>query len=312
MKINQISPQESDFTEVLSTIALTPKTLYYYGTLPGKVPFLKFPGGEEDTSKQMRPKTVAIVGARKNTGYGQEIAYKAAYDLAQAGVVIVSGLAYGIDSIAHRAALDAGGKTVAILGTPIERVYPAEHKGLALEISENGGAVMSEYNMESGGGHGEKGGLRFLYRNRLIAGLADAVLIVEASERSGSLNTANHALEQGKDVLAVPGNVDLANSEGCNNLIASGAMIYRNVGDIFEVLFPGFEARKQTQRQIAASFKGSPAEKSIIEQIAIGVSDGEEIMLRTGMDAAIYNRSISMLEIRGVVKPLGANRWMLR
>ena len=345
MKINKISPLERDFTEVLSTIALKPKTLYYYGKMPENVSltgdlraekgssFAKNSGfeGLSETKKDSfeaqkglseaekralglpgRPKTVAIVGARKNTAYGREVAYKAAYEAARAGAVVVSGLAYGIDSIAHRGALDAGGVTVAVLGTPINKIYPADHRGLAEEIIAKNGTIISEYGPDGSGGHGEAGGTRFLYRNRIIAGLADVVLIVEATERSGSLNTASHALDQGKEVMAVPGDVTRPCSEGCNNLIASGALIYQKPEDLLEVLYPGYIARSHSRRRVAATFSGSPAEKMIVEQLAFGVGDGEEIMVATNMPVSTFNQSISLLEIRGVVKSLGGNLWMLR
>ena len=310
MKINQISPLESDFTEVLSAIALKPKTLYYYGKLPESAP--KGPPGSCQKGVRMRPKTVAIIGSRKNTDYGREVAYRAAYECAKAGVVVVSGLAYGIDSIAHRGALDAGGVTVGLLGTPINRIYPASHRQLAEEIIETGGAIMSEYGPDDLGGQGEIGRLRFLYRNRLIAGLADVVLVVEAAERSGSLNTASHALEQGKDVMAVPGNINRPYSEGCNNLLASGALVYREPSDLLELLFPGYNKRRSIRSRVQLGMGESPVERKIIEQLMIGVNTGEEIMQNAEIAVSEYNQAITMLEIRGVVKALGANRWILR
>ena len=310
MKINQTSPLESEFTEVLSAIALKPKTLYYYGKMPENVPFVAFPGDKPRKRLKMRPKTVAIVGSRKNTAYGEEVAYRAAYELARLGIVIVSGLAIGIDSIAHRGALDAGGLTVAVLGTRITKIYPAEHEWLAEKIVEKGGAVMSEYEADDIGGQGETGGVRFLYRNRLIAGLADVVLVVEAAERSGSLNTASHALDQGKDVFAVPGGLGQIESEGCNNLIAAGAQVYRRPEDILTALFPAYTPRRKKPK--LAGFMGSPAEKAILEQITSGVREGEEIMARAKVDVAEYNRAMTMLEIKGIVRSLGVNKWTLR
>ena len=196
-KNNEIRPQEADFTEVLSSIAVVPKMLYFYGKLPEK-----------------RVKSVAIVGTRKPTEYGARIAKKLAYDVAKRGAVVVSGLAYGIDSIAHRGALEAGGTTIAVLGTPIDYIYPRAHVGLAEEIVQTGGAVMSE--LAPGAEYHTK--TCFLERNRIIAGLADVVVVVEAAERSGSLNTAAHALEQGKDIFAVPGDITRPLSKGCNTV----------------------------------------------------------------------------------------------
>ena len=135
-KINHFSPLEYNFTEVLDAIALKPKTLYFYGKIPENV---------SKNGTKMRPKTVAIVGSRHNTRYGEEIAYKLAYELAKKDVIIVSGLAYGIDSIGHRGCLDAGGKTIAVLGTPIDQIYPKTHLSLAKEIIEKNGAIISKY-----------------------------------------------------------------------------------------------------------------------------------------------------------------------
>ncbi len=292
MKINKISPQEAGFTEVLSSIALTPKMLYYYGKIPEK-----------------RVPTVAIVGARKNTSYGKEVAYRAAYEAAKAGAIVVSGLAYGIDSIAHRGALDAGGVTIAVLGTAINRIYPTRHIGLAQEIIENGGAVISEYGPDDKGGNGEVGGVRFLARNRIISGLSDVVLIAEAADHSGSLNTASHALDQGKEVFAVPGDINKPVSEGCNRLIAKGAIPYLRPSDLIERLFPGRARAKKSKKTFVG---GSPVEQKIVEQISLGVNDGEQIVMNSGISVQEFNQAITMLEIRDVVVPLGMNKWMLR
>ena len=222
-KINQISPLDANFTEVLSSIVLMPKTLYFYGKIPENV--LK-------NGKIERPKAVAIVGSRHNTKYGEEVAYKLAYELARHGVIIISGLAYGIDSIGHRAAIDAGGKTIAVLGTPIDEIYPRNHKTLAEEIVKTGGAIISEY----APGTRVFPKTSFLERNRIISGLSDIVVVVEAAERSGSLNTATHAIDQGKDVYAVPGNITSIYSTGCNKLIRQGAI--PEPDDILRELFP--------------------------------------------------------------------------
>ena len=221
-KTNHFSPLEYNFTEVLDAIALKPKTLYFRGKMPENM--VKTAKNKTEQTRTERPKTVAIVGSRHNTRYGEEIAYKLAYELAKKGVIIVSGLAYGIDSIAHRGCLAAGGITVAVLGNRINHIHPSVHTKLAREIIEKNGCIISEYApltkeyadspLAPGEFCSEETGERsleyktsFLYRNRLIAGLADVVVVAEAAEQSGSLNTAAHALEQGKDVFAVPGNI---------------------------------------------------------------------------------------------------------
>lgn len=297
MKINEVRPLEHDFTKVLETIALMPKLLYYVGKLPENVDYL-------NNTLKSRPKCVAIVGARKNTPYGKEIAYKAAYELAKEGIIIISGLAYGIDSIAHRGALDAGGKTIAVLGTPIDEIYPREHTGLAKEIIEKGGAIISEY--APGSKLVRK--YTFLERNRLISGLSDAVLIAEAADRSGSLNTASHALTEGKDLYAVPGDITRITSIGCNRLIAQGAYPYIEPEDILNRLFPSRLAKKRKK----SVFSSSPLEKSILTEIDSGNQDGEKIIENLKISPAEFSQAITMLEIRDKVIALGMNQWSIK
>lgn len=298
INFKRFSPLEHNFTEVLDAIALKPITLYSYGKIPENV---------SKNGKTERPKTVAIVGSRHNTRYGEEIAYQMAYELAKRGVIVVSGLAYGIDSIAHKGALDAGGRTVAVLGTPIDQIYPRAHEGLAREIVQQDGMVMSE--LAPGAKFYPK--TSFLERNRLIAGLSDAVVVVEAAARSGSLNTAAHALEQGKDVFAVPGNITSHYSEGCNKLIRQGAFPYTALEDLLNNLFPEDYAKnhqKATKRVLAADTK---EEAVILQALSQGIRTGEEIISSTGLAAAIFNQSITLLEIKGQVRALGVNNWCL-
>jgi DNA processing protein len=211
MKIKEILPQEQVFTEVLGGIAHMPKMLYIRGNLPAE-----------------RPRTVVIVGSRRPSEYGREVAYQLAYELAAAGVAVVSGLALGIDAVVHRAALDAGGCTVAVLGTAIDRLSPGANRGLGEEIVEKG-AVVSEY----APGEAVQPRLGVVWRNRIVAGLADAVVVVEAMMRSGSLHTARFALAAGRRLYAVPGQITSVLSAGCNSLIRDGA---RPVVDVMETV----------------------------------------------------------------------------
>ena len=288
-KFNQIRPQECDYTKVLDNIALVPKTLHYWGDLPEK-----------------RIKTVAIVGARRNTRYGEEVAYKMAYELAKHGVIVISGLAYGIDSVAHRGALDGGGITIGVLGTEIENIYPRQHEVLARKMIAQGGAVISEY--KKGDKFFPK--TSFLQRNRIIAGLADVVVVVEAAERSGSLNTAMHALDQGKELLAVPGDINRPLSAGCNALIKQGANPYTKIEDILDLLFPSHK-KKKTEGQLLI-FGDNEIETRILQAMTKGLNDGEEIMAEAKIGTAEFSQTITMLEIKGVVRGLGANKWALR
>ena len=297
-KFNQISPLKHDFTEVLDTIALKPITLYFHGKIPENV---------SKNGKFERPKTVAIVGARHNTRYGEEVAYQMAYRLAQRGVIIISGLAYGIDSIAHKGALDAGGRTIAVLGTPIDQIYPRAHEKLAQEIIQQDGAIISE--MAPGAQFFPK--TSFLERNRIIAGLSDIVVVVEAAARSGSLNTAAHALEQGKEVFAVPGNITNHYSEGCNKLIRQGANPYTGFNDLARILFPEDFVRKTRNASKRVLTADTEEEMMILRALADGLRSGEEIIESTRLLAATFNQAITMLEIKGQVRALGANNWCL-
>lgn len=290
MKINEISPQENKFTEVLETIALKPKMLYFYGKLPEK-----------------REKAVAIVGSRRNTRYGEEIAYRLAFELAKRGVVVISGLAYGIDGIAHRGAVDAGGVSIGVLGTEIEKFYPKANLDLARKMIDLGGAVISEYH------EGDKiypGKGSFLQRNRLISGLSDAVVVVEATEKSGSLNTAMHALDQNKMLFAVPGNITNPYSQGCNKLIKEGAEPYTGVDDVLNFLFPVKKTRKKKGQELLL-FGDNEIETAILKALFEGVSDGSEIVEETGISVSDFNQTATVLEIKGRIRALGANQWTL-
>lgn len=314
-KINQISPLEHSFTEVLDAIALKPKTLYFRGKLPENV---------SKNSKQSRLQTVAIVGSRHNTKYGEEIAYNLAYKLAQKGAIVISGLAYGIDTIAHRGAVDADGCTIAVLGNPIDKIQPTAHISLAKEIIEKGGAIISEYPPMASqaslapGEFYSKSGKRqieyktsFLYRNRLISGLSDIVVVVEAAEKSGSLNTATHAIEQGKTVFAVPGNITSPYSQGCNKLIKQGALPYTEPDDVLRELFPEDYIKKHHRQVQLSLFGDTDVETKILQAIVKGLRTGEEIMDKTKLPPEIFNETITLLEIKSRVRSLGANRWSL-
>jgi len=309
LKNNEIRPQEADFTEVLESIAVTPKMLYFYGKMPEK----RLKAGTKRTYE--RPKSLAIVGTRRPTKYGEEIAYKLAYEAAKRGAVVVSGLAYGIDSVAHRGALDAGGVTVAVLGTPIDQIYPRTHMGLAERIVEAGGCVMSEVPAGTEVGEEYISGREyhsrtcFLERNRLISGLADIVVIPEAAEKSGSLNTAAHALEQGREVFAVPGDIGRPLSKGCNRLIRQGAQPYLEPSDVLDLLFPPRRKRKTGQMELL--FGDTEVETSLLRALAVGVSDGEEMIEKTGVAVTDFNQAMTMLELKGRVRALGANQWAL-
>ncbi len=285
MKINRISPQSHGYLRILTNIAKVPEKLYFIGQLP-----------------ETRIPSVAVVGSRKPTNYGKEVTYQLAYDLAKRGVVIISGLALGVDGIAHQAALDVGGATIAVLANGVDSVHPSSHKTLADRITQTGGAIISEY---------EPGmtarGFQFLARNRIVSGLSDAVIVTEAAIRSGTLSTVSHALEQGKEVFVVPGNITSPMSSGCNSLIKQGAHLITSAEDVLEVIGP-----ELLENQATLALGSNELEAKIIELLQKGVRDGDELQQLAEADISEFSVALTMMEINGLVRALGANQWTLK
>jgi len=245
---------------------------------------------------------VAIVGSRNVTPYGRQVTLKLAGELAEQGVVIVSGLALGVDGLAHQAALEANGLTIAVLPGPLEIIAPSAHNQLAEQIIEQGGALLSEYAADE-----FPAKQNFIARNRLVSGLADALLITEAAEKSGSLHTARFALEQGKDVLAVPGNITSATSVGANNLLRAGAVPITCYRDVLEVLGLADHATP------AAEVRGRNAhEQTVLDLLLTGLSDGNELLIASKLKVQEFNQVLTMLELGGKIRSLGANQWAIR
>lgn len=312
MEIKRIIPSESKYLSRLEYLKKPPEELFYYGEIP------EFTGETEPNPRfplegKGRPKTVAIVGSRKMTAYGETHAFRFAKDLAELGVIIVSGMAIGIDAAAHKGALAGGGRTIAFFGTAISQVYPAENKGLFREILDHGGCVLSEYGPDVEIGPKLRTN-SFLKRNRLISGISDAVIIIEADERSGSLNTASHALEQGVPVFALPGDVTRQMSRGCNALFNKGASAITSSEDVLNVLFSG-SIRHQKKQKIEL-FGSNPDEKAILKAISRGYTSGDEMITEIrkktpDFDVSRFNVAITTLEIKGVVKRELGNQWIL-
>lgn len=210
MIIKKINLNGKSYPQSLKEVYDAPKQLYVLGD-----------------EKILNEFGIAIVGTRKASEYGKNIATQFAYELAQKGIVIISGLAKGIDSYAHIGTLKAKGKTIAVLGHGLDMIYPAENRKLAEEIIRNGGCLISEYPV---GVSAKKE--HFPERNRIISGLSRGVLVVEAQEKSGSLITVDFALEQGRDVYGIPGNINSQNSVGTNELIKQGAKLVTSFQDI--------------------------------------------------------------------------------
>jgi DNA processing protein len=240
--------------------------------------------GDPELEILARP-AAAIVGARTCSPYGAQVARTLARELAGAGVVVVSGLARGVDAEAHRGALDAGGTTVAVLGCGVDRDYPAAHAELARRIGDSGGLVVSEY--EPGV---EPAPWRFPARNRIIAGLCVATVVVEARERSGALITADFALEEGRDVLAVPGEITSALSAGTNALLRLGAVPVTSAADVLEVfgLLPEQRSRPRVEGTAATVLEALPATM-------------DELVQRTGLAAGPIAAALAELELSSLV-----------
>jgi DNA processing protein len=244
--------------------------------------------------------SLAMVGARRATPYGRAVATRFAEELAQAGVTVVSGLARGIDAAAHEGALRAGGHTIAVLGSGIDVVYPAEHTGLAERIVASG-TLLSERPVGAPplAGH-------FPARNRVIAGMTQGTVVVEAAERSGSLITARIALDQGREIFAVPGRIDSPLSAGTQRLIQQGAKLTVTVDDILKEIAPALRARAgwPGQPPTRALTSGDTSGEPIIDLLAGGPLPLDELIRSTGLTASHVLARVLDLELRGLVVQL--------
>lgn len=246
---------------------------------------------------------IGVVGSRRNTAYGESVTQRIAGELSASGFTVVSGLARGIDTLSHKSALAAGGRTIAVLGSGPDICYPAENRGLTERI-ESSGCVMSEFlpgtlpNKEN-----------FPRRNRLLSGLSLGILVIEAIKNSGSLITAGYALEQNKEVFAVPGNITSRNSEGTNTLIKQGAKIVLNAGDIIEELAPvlkGYISMKQRQ---SAPLIGD--ENRLCTMLSREPKHVDLISRESGLSVNQLLNLLLSLELKGIVKQASGKRFYI-
>ncbi len=277
---------DSSIPEILRQIPDPPKQLFVIGDL---------------SSLLNRPR-LAIIGSRKVSPYGRAVTNSLSEAVARQGIVVVSGLAIGVDGLAHQAALDGHGATIAVLPCGLDHIYPASHYQLAQSIVKQGGALISEYPERT-----EPYPINFIARNRLVSGLSDGVLISEAAEKSGTLHTANFALEQGRTVMAVPGNINNPLSVGTNNLIKTGAIPVTQPEDIIAAL--NLELTSSTQQELLADNK---AELIILTLLNEGITDGTELQQQSKLEASVFNQTLTMLEITGRIRSLGASHWTLK
>lgn len=286
MKIKKLTLKKG-LPEELSQIPSPPKQLYCLGA---------------PLAELLKRPRVAVVGSRGPTSYGKQVTAQLARELAEQGIVIVSGLALGIDAIAHQAALEVDGLAIAVLPGPVDRIYPRTNQRLGEDIIARGGALVSEY---AGGEISYK--QNFIARNRLVAGLSQAVLITEASEKSGSLHTARFAREQNKDVLVVPGDITSRLSAGANSLLRSGAAPITSYKDVLHAL--GLASHHTPARQV----RGQNAnEQKVLDLLLAGLTEGDELLSHSQLTTSQFNQVLTMLEITGKIRPLGANQWSLR
>jgi len=281
-KIQTIKKSSRNYPEILKEISDAPKQLYVRGNLP-KDHNLNF----------------AIVGTRAASDYGRTLTFKIAKELAELGFNIVSGLALGIDTQAHLGALEGKGRTTAVMGSAIDdnSIYPSENLNLVKKIISSGGAIISEYEP------GTKSEIWFFpERNRIISGLSRGVLVVEAPEKSGALITARVALEQNREVFAIPGSIFSKNSIGTNNLIKSGAKMVTTVDDILEELNL---TELKTEKGIEKEENLTKEEKIILKIIEKEPIHTDKICKISKMAAGQVLSIVSVLEIKGIIKNIG-------
>ncbi len=282
---------DDEYPKRLSNVDDAPAVLYVKGEI--------FPQDELAFS---------IVGSRKITEYGKESCRYIASDLAQNGITIVSGMANGADTVAHKAALEVGGRTIAVLGTGLNVIYPKRNEKLYHEISQNG-AVISEFPANTKGAP-----YNFPRRNRIVSGLGLGVLVVEAKEKSGSLITAGIAGEQGRDVFAIPGNINSVYSRGANKLIQDGAKLVISPQDIYNEVreFEEFTDDYKSKEVSTDNLDLSDQEKSIVDILQLGEFSMDEIMDKTELDVQTTQMLITKLELLDIVKSTAAGKYMLK
>lgn len=281
--VQVLTLEEETYPRLLKEINQPPPVLYVKGQL---LP-------EDDLA-------IAIVGTRRLTSYGQQVTRDTSIFLAAHGLTIVSGLARGVDGLAHQHALNTGGRTIAVLGSGVDVIYPPEHRRLAEAISENG-AVISDYPMGT-----KPEGINFPPRNRIISGLSLATIVVEAGDRSGALITADFAVEQGREVFAVPGNVLSPASRGTNRLIQKGACAMTSPQDILDTLdLSNVKSSKAAEKVLPSD----STEAKILQILNFEPIHIDEIRNETGLPIEIITAALTMMELKGLIQHVGGMRY---
>ena len=277
--------ESADYPRLLREIPDPPPVLYVKGTLT-----------EEDAW------AVAVVGTRRASAYGREVTRRLTRTLASSGITVVSGLARGIDAEAHRAALKAGGRTIAVLGCGIDRIYPPEHRKLAEEVVAQG-ALVSDYPVGT-----PPEGSNFPPRNRIISGLSLGVLVTEAGKRSGTLITAGYAAEQGRDVFAVPGSILTRACAGTNTLIQDGAKMVLGPEDILEELNLTMVVEQTEARQVLPT---NETEASLLVHLSAEPTHVDELRQQVGLPIAQVTSTLALMELKGMVRQEGGMKYVV-
>jgi DNA processing protein len=245
---------------------------------------------------------ISIVGTRSATVYGREVAEMLAGDMARNGITVVSGMARGIDAAAHQAAINAKGRTIAVLGCGVDVVYPPEHRRLAQQIAEHG-AVVSDYPIGT-----PPDAANFPPRNRIISGLSLGVIVVEADERSGALITTDFAAEQGRDVFAVPGNIFNKSSRGPNKLIQQGAKVVLDTLSVLEELNLNMVA---TQAEVQAALPDDPTERTIYGKLTHEPTEVNDLVRALELPAEAVTTALTLMELKGIVRQASGTSYVL-
>lgn len=275
--IDIITIRDREYPNSLRTIPDAPRVLYVKGKLEKR----------DEIS-------ISIVGPRKASGYGLWVAETLSREISRLGITVVSGMALGVDAASHMASLDAGGRTIAVLGTGADVVYPSKNRHIYERIVKSG-AVISEFPL------GSKGlPYRFPQRNRIVSGLSLGTVIIEAGERSGTLTTVQHGLDQGKDIFAVPGNINSVYSRGTNTLIQDGAKLVKGVDDILCEIseLKSILEKSETRKEVSLS----DVEKKIVEMIALEPQGIESIAVESGQTVSSVMGILTVLELKGKVR----------
>jgi DNA processing protein len=284
-QVNVLTIWDQKYPTLLKKTADPPLVLFHKGELPDSL-----------------PPCLAVVGTRTPSQYGKTVTEKLVGDLVHNGIAIVSGLARGIDTVAHQSALNYGGKTIAVLGNGLDRIYPPENRKIFQSIQEKG-VLFSEFFIGTG-----PDAVNFPRRNRIISGISLGVLIVEAGDKSGALITANYAVDQNREVFAIPGAINNPKSSGPHRLIQQGAKLVHTVQDILDEIAPGLEQNKPAEKPIPSHL--SALDRTVLESLTTDPKHIDRLVLELKQTPAVVLSSLLNLELSGLVRQLSGKMFI--